>query len=195
MKFVQYLLKLLRRQQRKETKPDPEKGAITVAETLIALGIGATVLAVVFAGIPALTDARNHSTSMSGLTQIVTSIRSTFGVRNNFDGLDTDLARQLAGFPPNFVGGDDIIRHPWGGIVTITGDNDGTFDVAFADMPESSCSQLVTSTADLAQTIDVGGTVLGSDGPDDEDGNPTDPQTVTDLCDGGGALVTWTFRG
>ena len=193
MKFVQYLLKLLRRQQRKETKPDPEKGAITVAETLIALGIGATVLAVVFAGIPALTDARNHSTSMSGLTQIVTSIRSTFGVRNNFDGLDTDLARQLAGFPPNFVGGDDIIRHPWGGIVTITGANDGTFNVAFADLPESSCSQLVTSTADLAQTIDVGGTVLGTAG-EDGDGDPTDPQAVTDLCDGG-AEVTWTFRG
>ena len=193
MKFVQYLLKLLRRQQRKETKPDPEKGAITVAETLIALGIGATVLAVVFAGIPALTDARNHSTSMSGLTQIVTSIRSTFGVRNNFEGLTTDLARQLAGFPPNFRSGDDV-RHPWGGIVTITGDTDGTFDVAFADMPESACSQLVTSTADLAQTIDVGGTVLGSAGPDDADGNPTDPQAVTDLCDGGGE-VTWQFRG
>ena len=193
MKFVQYLLKLLRRQQRKETKPDPEKGAITVAETLIALGIGATVLAVVFAGIPALTDARNHSTSMSGLTQIVTSIRSTFGVRNNFDGLDTDLARQLAGFPPNFVAGDDIIRHPWGGTVTVTGANDGTFDIAFADLPESSCSQLVTSTADLAQSIDVGGTVLGTAG-EDGDGNPTDPQAVTDLCDGG-AEVTWTFRG
>ena len=66
---------------------------------------------------------------------MATSIRSTFGVRNNFDGLDTDLARQLAGVPPNFVGGDDIIRHPWGGIVTITGDTDGTFDIAFADLP------------------------------------------------------------
>ena len=193
MKFVQYLLKLLRRQQRKETKPDPEKGAITVAETLIALGIGATVLAVVFAGIPALTDARNHSTSMSGLTQIVTSIRSTFGVRNNFEGLDTDLARQLAGFPPNFVAGDDIIRHPWGGTVTITGDTDGTFDITFNDMPESSCSQLVTSTVELAQTIDVGGTVLGTEGVDG-DGNPIAAQAVTALCDGG-AEVTWTFRG
>ena len=193
MKFVQYLLRLLRRHQRKETKPDPEKGAITVAETLIALGIGSTVLAVVFAGIPALTDARNHSTSMSGLTQIVTSIRSTFGVRNNFNGLNTDLARQLAGFPPNFISGDDI-RHPWGGIVTITGDNDGTFDVVFAAMPEAACSQLVTSTADLAQGINVGGTVLGSAGPDDGDGNPTDPKTVTELCDGG-AQVAWTFRG
>ena len=193
MKYLQLFLNWLRRKPRKDSQSDPEKGAITVAETLIALGIGSTILAVVFAGIPALTDARNHSTSMSGLTQIVTSIRSTFGVRNNFDGLDTDLARQLAGFPPNFVGGDDIIRHPWGGLVTITGDNDGTFDVAFADLPESSCSQLVTSTADLAQTINVGGTVLGTAG-EDGDGNPTDPQAVTDLCDGG-AEVTWTFRG
>ena len=193
MKYLQLFLNWLRRKPRKDSWIDPEKGAITIAETLIALGIGATVLAVVFAGIPALTDARNHSTSMSGLTQIVTSIRSTFGVRNNFEGLTTDLARQLAGFPPNFRSGDDI-RHPWGGIVTITGDTDGTFDVAFADMPEAACSQLVTSTADLAQAIDVGGTVLGSAGPDDPDGNPTDPQAVTDLCDGGGE-VTWTFRG
>ena len=193
MKFLKLILEWLRRKPRKNSHSDSEKGAITVAETLIALGIGSTVLAVVFAGIPALTDARNHSTSMSGLTQIVTSIRSTFGVRNNFDGLTTELARQLAGFPPNFVGGDDVIRHPWGGEVTITGDTDGTFDVAFDDLPESSCSQLVTSTADLAQEIDVGGTVLGTEG-EDEDGNATDPEAVTELCDGG-AEVTWTFRG
>ena len=193
MKFVQYLLRLLRRHQRKETKPDSQKGAITVAETLIALGIGATVMAVVFAGIPALTDARNHSTSMSALTQIVTSIRSTFGVRNNFDGLNTDLARQLAGFPPNFITGDDI-RHPWGGDVTITGGDDGTFSVVFESMPEAACSQLVTSTTDLAQGIDIGGTVLGSAGPNGDDGRATTPQTVTQLCDGG-AEVTWTFRG
>ena len=193
MKYLQLFLKWLRRKPRKDSQSDPETGAITVAETLIALGIGASILAVVFAGIPALTSARNHSTSMSGLTQMATSIRSTFGVRNNFAGLDTDLARQLAGFPPNFVGGDDIIRHPWGGIVTITGATDGTFDIAFADLPESSCSQLVTSTADLAQSIDVGGTVLGSEG-EDADGNATDPQAVTELCDGG-AEVTWTFRG
>ena len=193
MKYLKLILEWLRRKPRKDSHSDPEKGAITVAETLIALGIGSTVLAVVFAGIPALTDARNHSTSMSGLTQMATSIRSTFGVRNNFAGLDTDLARQLAGFPPNFVAGDDIIRHPWGGIVTITGDTDGTFDIAFADLPESSCSQLVTSTVDLAQAIDVGGTVLGTAGTDG-DGNPTAPQAVTALCDGG-AEVTWTFRG
>ena len=193
MKYLKLILEWLRRKPRKDSHFDPEKGAITVAETLIALGIGATVLAVVFAGIPALTDARNHSTSMSGLTQMATSIRSTFGVRNNFDGLDTDLARQLAGFPPNFVAGDDIIRHPWGGIVTITGANDGTFNIAFADMPESSCSQLVTSTVELAQTIDIGGTVLGTAGVDG-DGNPIAAQAVTELCDGG-ALVTWTFRG
>ena len=193
MKYLQLFLKWLRRKPRKVSRRDPEKGAITIAETLIALGIGASVLTVVFAGIPALTDARNHSTSLSGLTQIVTSIRSTFGVRNNFEGLNNDLARQLAGFPPNFRAGDDI-RHPWGGIVTISGATDGTFDIEFAAMPESACSQLVTSTADLAQAIDVGGAVLGSVGPDDGDGNPTDPQAVTELCDGG-AAVTWTFRG
>ena len=193
MKYLKLFIKWLRRNPRKDSQSDPEKGAITVAETLIALGIGSSILAVVFAGIPALTSARNHSTSMSGLTQMATSIRSTFGVRNNFAGLDTALARQLAGFPPNFVGGDDIIRHPWGGIVTITGDTDGTFDIAFADLPESSCSQLVTSTVDLAQTIDVGGTVLGTAGVDEDD-NPIAPQAVTELCDGG-AEVTWTFRG
>ena len=193
MKFLKLILEWLRRKPRKDSHFDPEKGAITVAETLIALGIGSTVLAIVFAGIPALTDARNHSTSMSGLTQMVTSIRSTFGVRNNFDGLDTDLARQLAGFPPNFVAGDDVIRHPWGGTVTITGDVDGTFDIAFGDLPESSCSQLVTSTVELAQSIDVGGTVLGTAGVDDK-GDPIAPEAVTELCDGG-AEVTWTFRG
>ena len=193
MKYLKLILEWLRRKPRKDSHFDPEKGAITVAETLIALGIGSTILAVVFAGIPALTDARNHSTSMSGLTQIVTSIRSTFGVRNNFAGLDTDLARQLAGFPPNFVAGDDIIRHPWGGTVTITGDTDGTFDITFDDMPESSCSQLVTSTVELAQTIDIDGTVLGTEGVD-AGGDPIAAQAVTALC-ATGVAVTWTFRG
>ena len=42
MKYLQLFLNWLRRKPRKESQSDPEKGAITVAETLIALGIGAT---------------------------------------------------------------------------------------------------------------------------------------------------------
>ena len=90
-----------------------EKGAITVMETLIALVIGTAVLSGVFAGIPALQDARRSTTGINGLMQIATSIRSTFGTRNNFTGLTTALATQLAGFPRNFMDGTNV-RHPWG---------------------------------------------------------------------------------
>ena len=40
MKYLQLFLKWLRRKPHKDSQSDPEKGAITVAETLIALGIG-----------------------------------------------------------------------------------------------------------------------------------------------------------
>ena len=91
-----------------------EKGAITVMETLIALVVGTAVMAAVFAGIPALQDARRSTTGINGLMQIATSVRSTFGIRNNFTGLTTDLATSLAGFPRNFIDGENV-RHPWGG--------------------------------------------------------------------------------
>ena len=43
MKYLQLFLKWLRRKPRKDSQSDLEKGAITIAETLIALGIGASV--------------------------------------------------------------------------------------------------------------------------------------------------------
>ncbi len=192
MQILKFLRALFRRI--KPTSPkDSEKGAITVAETLIALGIGATVIGVVFAGIPAMINARNASTGLTGLMQIATVVRNTYGIRNNFTGLDTELAVRLAGFPPHFVD-EDAAQHPWGGAITI-GPNANTqrFDITFEDMPEDGCNQIVASTQDAVETITIGGSSIGED--QDGDPNTVDPATITDLCDGGDTDIVWTFGG
>ena len=192
MKLFQYLLQTLNDHLRKKTPSDSEKGAITVAETLIALGVGTTILAVVFAGIPALVAARNVSTGINGLTQIVSSVRMTFGVRNNFNGLNTELAGNLAGFPRHFlVNGANAPQHPWNGNVAIAGTG-RTFTVEFEGMPDDACSSLVATTAEMAQTISIGGTALNL-GADEDDSDSAD---IAGLCSASPPNnVIWTFRG
>ncbi len=199
MMLLKQLNNLLTNVFRKKPNEASDKGAITVAETLIALGVGTTVLAVVFAGIPALVDARNASTGMNGLTQIVSAVRMTFGVRNNFGGLNTTLARNLAGFPQHFlIEGEALPQHPWSGNVEISGSGQA-FTVEFQSMPDSACSTLVATTAEMAQSVNIGGTDLNLAATDDPNTSNSDESVAADiaaLCSNSPPNnVAWTFRG
>lgn len=178
------------------TKRKREKGAITIAETLISLGVGATVLAVAFAGVPALIQTRNANSGVSGLAQITSTVRATFGARNNFNGLTTDLARNLAGFPNQFVNGANI-QHPWNGDIEIEG-NGQQFTVTFEAMPEAGCSSIVSSSLDLANSVSIGGTEVNLDATDDQNTveNEGAAANIAGLCGTGAPNdVVWTFEG
>ncbi len=199
MNGIANLLTIKKRLQNASRNSDGEKGAITVAETLIALGVGATVLAVVFAGIPAVVDARNTSAAVSGITQIASAVRTTFGVRNSYTGLTTELARNLAGFPPHFISGSNI-QHPWGGDVEVeNGTDTGTFTISFDDMPTGPCSSLATTTLDLANSVQIGGKSVNLSATDDPSTNDRDESEAADiagLCSATGTSeMIWTFRG
>ena len=192
MKILEFLRSLFRRKKSDPPK-DSEKGAITVAETLIALGIGATIIGVVFAGIPAMINARNSSTGLNGLMQISTVVRNTYGIRNNYNGLNSALAIRLAGFPPHFVVDGDAL-HPWGGAIEINVDaaNAQRFTITFEDMPADGCSQIVAATQDAADALTIDGTALGDNLGNDP--NAPDPAEIGDVCDGDNDIV-WTFGG
>ena len=179
-----------------QPKKDHQRGAITMVETLIALGIGAGILASVFAGLPALTASRNASNALNGLTQITSVVRMTFGVRNNFAGLDNDLAIQLAGFPRHFISDSNVI-HPWGGTVTIAeGDTAQEFTITYADLSKDACTSVVTSTTELAESVNVGGTVIDLVGDDSDPDNIVAPTDIATTCSSNSPSdVTWTFRG
>ncbi len=175
---------------------DKEHGAITVAETLIALGVGATILTIVFAGIPAVVDARNTSAAVIGMTQIATAVRTTFGVRNNFTGLNTELARNLSGFPPNFRT-ETAAQHPWGGAVEINpGTSNKTFTVTFKGMNPNACVSLSTTTLDLAESVKIGSTKVDLAAPAAADDQPTSAANIAKLCkENTSGDVVWTFGG
>ena len=181
-----------------KTDADKQKGAITVAETLIALGVGATVIAVVFAGIPALVNARNSSAGVSGLTQIAVAVRSTFGTRSDFTGLTTDLAKNLSGFPPNFIVGSST-KHPWGGEIDVLPATDtDKFTVTFKAMPADGCTSIATSTIDLVESVSIGGTVINLSATDDDqtEEDESKPADIAGLCsEGSSNNVIWTFTG
>ncbi len=182
------LFKLISNQRDCETG-HCERGAITVAETLIALGVGATVLAAVFAGVPALIESRNASSGLSGLAQIATSVRATFGARNNFDGLTSELAAGLSGFPRSFISGTNLV-HPWGSAIEIEGSGQD-FSVTFKAMPASGCSSMVASSLDIANKVKIGTAEvdLAPSGGDD----PTD---IGRLCSASTPPdIIWEFSG
>lgn len=177
-------------------KRDREKGAITVMETLIAISIGGAVLVGAFAGIPAMQESIRSSTGLNGLSQIATSVRGTFAARNNFTGLTTELAKTLAGFPPNYLEGNTVV-HPWGGAVEVAvdGTNARRFTVTFEDVTESGCTSMVSSTIDLAIAIDVGGTVFNINAVDNPGTTNVDEgaaANVAALC-GDDIDIAWTF--
>ena len=178
------------------TKKKREKGAITIAETLISLGVGATVLAVAFAGVPALIQTRNANSGVSGLAQITSSVRATFGARNNFNGLTTDLARNLAGFPNQFVNGANV-RHPWNGDIEIAG-NGQEFTITFENMPEDGCSSIVSASLDLANSVSIGGRDVNLDATDDQNTaeDESEAANIAGLCETNAPNdVIWTFEG
>lgn len=182
-----------------KTDNESQKGAITVAETLIALGVGATVIAIVFAGIPALVNARNSSAGVSGLTQVAVAVRSTFGARNDFTGLNIELAKKLSGFPPNFIVGSKA-KHPWGGEIDVLPITDSDeFTISFKDMPADGCTSIATSTIDLVESVSIGGTTVDLSAKDDTSTNEVDESKAADiagLCSKEAPNdVIWTFRG
>ena len=182
-----------------KSDPNKEKGAITVAETLIALGVGATVLAVVFAGIPALMNARNSSAAVSGLTQIAVAVRSTFSARSDFTGLTIDLVKNLSGFPPNFLAGTSV-KHPWGGeidVLPVSGADQ--FIISFKDMPADGCTSITTTTINLVKAIKIGSTTVDLSAVDNSTTADTEKSKVADiagLCNTSPPNdVVWTFQG
>ena len=179
---MNFLLNLIKRIRRYPGK-DRERGAITIAETLIALGVGATVLAVVFAAVPALIASRNANNALNGLAQAATSVRMTFGPRNNYTGLTDDLASSLAGFPRQFISGSNL-RHPWGGAIAFAPvtDNIQRFAITFKDMPSDACATLVMSTMDLATLITVGTTTVNNLAVDDFSTQDVDEGTAANIA-------------
>ncbi len=194
MEIFRKILNFFRRARRQ----DREKGAITVAETLIALGVGSAILAVVFAGIPALTSARDTNAAQNGLAQLATAVRSTFGARADFTGLNTHLATSLAGFPQHFRAGDNAV-HPWGGAVAVdvVSGNTRQFTVEFAEVPTRGCTTIATATLALAHQIQIGTTVIDLDAEDDlttPDEDESSAANIAGLCAAADEVdITWTF--
>ena len=194
MKILRKILEFFRRVKRQHR----ERGAITMAETLIALGVGAAVLAVVFAGIPAVMAARDASNAQNGLAQLSTSIRSTFGARGDFTGLNNDLVRSLAGFPHHFRSGDRIV-HPWGGGVSIApaASNPRRFTILFEDVPSRGCISVAGNTLAIATKVRIGATVIDLDAADDVATPYQDESSASNiagLCTASDAVdIAWTF--
>ena len=194
MKILQKLLEILRRLR----SEDREKGAITVAETLIALGVGSAVLGIVFAGIPALTAARDASNAQNGLAQLSTAVRSTFGARGDFTGLTTELATSLAGFPQHFRSGGGVI-HPWGGAISVNADttNSRRFTVEFEDVPNRGCTTIAAATTALATAIQIDTTTVDLSATDDPSTSNIDEGSaanIAGLCSAADEVsIIWTF--
>ena len=172
-----------------------QRGAITITEALIVIGIGGTIVAGGIAMVPVLQNSLRVSDAQSGLSQIVVAVRGTFGARNSYQGLTTELAAGLAGFPRDFVSGTDVL-HPWNEDVQIgPGDTTREFFIQFDSMESGPCASVATSTLDMAESVVIGSTTVDLDAVDDAATTAVDESeaaNIAGLCTDG-VNVRWNF--
>lgn len=90
-----------------------------------------------------------------GVVAIASETRALFQNSSTFGtGVLNDTLIASGAVPLNFQS-DAGIRHPWGGIVTVTGSGQG-FTVLLEDLPEDACIRISTVDASGQGTLGVG---------------------------------------
>lgn len=150
-----------------------------------------TVIYNVFIRSQSQANANNEATQV---TSILSGIKSTYGARQNFAGLTTQVLINAGGFPSNMVSGANV-SNVWGGSVTVAaaniapGTNNG-FAITYASVPQVECAALTSQVAGVFRIVTVNGTAVKTLA------NPElDVATMTTQCAAGGAANTLVFTG
>lgn len=165
-----------------------------VIATLIAVIV--TLLLIVVAVVigEQLFSASSAGNAVSELESIRNNVKSLFAGAPNYTGLTNAVLEQAGLMPTNMMSGtsgqgQDV--DSWGGDVTIAEDaNPAQFDVTFAGVPTSACSQLASYAAGNLLSVEINGTALTL---------PVAPAAAVSACNvsgqgaNGGNTIMWQF--
>jgi type II secretory pathway pseudopilin PulG len=142
--------------QRRYQSQSKQRG-LTLTDTLLTLAIAGVVISGV--GILFLRGLTDSKTNVGYQQYIVMqkSVRELYSGQPNFVGLDNDLMYN-SGFVPSDIKGINLgeMRNTWGGAVNVTvnaGTND-FFDVSFENVPNESCTRIVSYSGNQRGSTD-----------------------------------------
>ncbi len=168
------------------------QSGFSLLELLLVVGVGALLLLAGIATYRLVTQGNNVNDAIRVLATIKSQTQRAFQGQRSYGAVGTDLIPTLVtmnAFPAGTVGDDDLPRHPWGGDITVAG-NDQEFIVSFVDVPPDGCVQVGT-TFDVDDTDFVSLNVGGEDFV--PGGDPITAPAMADACGDAPVTMTWTF--
>lgn len=157
--------------------------------TMIEFGVVVTLAAVIIGGVmlgfqryQRQIEVRDNSTQV---IDIIASLQARYGKGNRYPAVTTEVAVKSGVIAESLRDGADAARNSYGGAITVTptpaaacnGSANGCVTLVWSSVPNTQCSDLVSSVNAAVRAIAVGGTsVKDLDGAIDDAG-------VADNCD------------
>lgn len=160
---------------------------LTLMEGLLFLGLAAVVIVGAFSLYNNASSSSNMNQARTELQTYVGGIKSLYSTSNDFSTVDTELVVSANIAPASAVDGNTLIN-PWGGLTVIDGQT-RTFTVEFEDIPDESCTAMMSSGLLDSGTI-VSMAVNGGTTYTDE----IDPAVAINDCDAGTNDIVFTAR-
>ena len=163
---------------------------------LLGIAMALIISAVVAAGYLIFFNSASNSAKnndfMAQLAAMQTSIQSLYYGQSTYTGLDTATIAESGTLPEKMIGSGSTIKHPFNADITIeAGTSQDTFVITAANIPEDSCTTLVTK--DLGRSLARLETDVGSDVANKRAMTPAEAQAnCTDAGDGV-IEITWEF--
>lgn len=168
-----------------------------LTELLFAIGIVAVILGAVAAIAISTGGSQTAQTEARVIDAAATKVRTIYGSRADFDGLDNEASVSIQAWPSNMVSGVDTIFNAWGGTVNVvegTSDYAGQvasrlFEINSDNVSENSCVDFATASTS-ALGVQVGATDVYTRGSATLD--PVNSTAAAAACSEG-ALITFIF--
>lgn len=141
---------------------------VTLVELGIVIAIGATILAIVMKGVPALLADNRANAEIGELPAVITKIQRQYNSAPSYASVTLSDAVSLNAFPAERVVNATTVTNRWGGTVQLTPTTLNTPDDALtltsSSVPDAECKSVIPAIANIMRTITVGSTNVKPDG-------------------------------
>lgn len=145
-----------------------QRGMSLIEITIVMIVAALVATAAVF-GFQNLQRRNEVQDNVTQIVEIGAELQRKFGVNNQYGAVTTAVGVRSRTIPPQLrVGTTDTATNSYGGLITlaagtITVTND-VVQLAWNNVPQSQCVDLVIATSNVARRISVAGTVVKADG-------------------------------
>jgi hypothetical protein len=149
--------------ERMQNQPGLKKSGMLVGMTMLdilgVLLIGGLLMAGVIGMIRTSIDYHNLLKAQRSLTAMAIEVKGNFAGVGDYTGLTNALVVKNGIVPQELLKGGNIVT-PWGGSITLSAGNDGTYTMTWNGLSDKNCTALAIYQPDLWQGIVVNGNTV-----------------------------------